>query len=197
MEKIPAQPIQSNLAFHAAMPEQRAPTKKKPMISEPTPPPPAPGDDDETYDRLNANQVEAQFRMLFQEVVANSPTTVGEYAARLGINTRKFQRLLYGQTPLSIQMLVAIGNALELDKTRAVIAIERFADWRAYYDPTVIVAVDLIKPVVDLLNSVPNALMEPLHPKATQQLAKWIVDTVLEHQAKVWQRRQDLELRNS
>lgn len=144
--------------------------------------------------RLTATQVEDQFRELFQTELAKSAHTVESVARQLGMTGRNLQRILNGQQKLTAGMLVDIGNALAIDKTRAAVAVERFSDWRAYYDATLIIAVDLLKPVVETVNQLTTTPLDPLHPKAIEQLSTWIAETVIKHQHQVCARREELEL---
>lgn len=145
---------------------------------------------------LTPAQVEDEFRKLFQHVLANSPKSLASVADALGMTPRNLRRLLGGHHKLTTQILVELGNVLGIDKTRAVVASERFKDWQTYNDPTLIIAVDLLKPVVDTINDSSRHPLEPLHPKAVEQLAKWIAQTVVEHQARISARREQMELRN-
>lgn len=129
--------------------------------------------------RLTATQVEDQFRELFQAELAKSAHTIESVARQLGMTGRNLQRILNGQQKLTAGMLVDIGNALAIDKTRATVAVERFSDWRAYYDATLIIAVDLLKPVVETVNQLTTTPLDPLHPKAIEQLSTWIAETVI------------------
>ena len=144
--------------------------------------------------RLSPEEVVAQFRELFQAELARSPGTLESTARCLGMTARNLQRILNGQQKLTASMLVDFGNVLALDKSRATMAIERFSDWRAYYDPTMIIAVDLLKPVVEKIHELTTTSMEPLHPKAVEQLSRWIAEIVIKHQLQICARREELEL---
>lgn len=144
--------------------------------------------------RLSPDEVVAQFRELFQAEMARSPETLESTARCLGMTGRNLQRILTGQQKLTASLLVDFGNVLSLDKSRATMAIERFADWRAYYDPTVIIAVDLLKPVVEMIHALTTTALEPLHPKAVEQLSRWIAEIIIKHQLQICARREALEL---
>lgn len=144
--------------------------------------------------RLSPDQVEEQFRELFQAEQAASQLSVAEVARRVGLSKRSYQRLLAGETRFTAALLVSIGNALGINKSRATFVVEHFQDWRRYSDPTLIVAFDLIKPVVAMIIEAGSPALEPLHPQANEQLAKWISLMIIEHHEKVCARRAELDL---
>ena len=148
---------------------------------------------DTAVERLSSERVDEQFRQLFQKHLLQSDLTLPTVADRLGMSPRNLQRILSGAQKMTTQLLVDFGNALEIDKTRAVVAIERFQDWRTYYDPTLIMAVDLLRPVVEMVNRQSTKALEPLHPKAIQQLAGWISETVIRHHEEVSAFREDIK----
>ena len=88
-----------------------------------------------------------------------------------------------------------MATARGIDIPRACLAIATFGDWQRYYDPAVTNAVKLVPYVVDLISEGDATPVEPLHEKAIQQLAKWIADMIIKHQAEVMQRREYLALR--
>ncbi len=138
-------------------------------------------------------RVEEHFRQLFQNEMTRSAQSVETVAKKLGMTRRKFQRIIYGQTKITAANLVEIGDALAIDKSRATIAVERFQDWRCYYDPALMIAVDLIKPVVEMINHLSTTSLEPLHPKAAEQLSKRVAETVIKHQIQLCARREKLD----
>lgn len=141
--------------------------------------------------RLSPAEVEDQFRQLFQHHLERRQITLAQAAGRMRMSPRNLQRILAGDQRLTTQLLIEFGNALELDKSRAVIAIERFRDWRTYYDPTLESAVDLLRPVIERINQA-GGVSEPLHPKAIEQLASWVAEVIVKHQEQVARRREEI-----
>ena len=94
---------------------------------------------------------------------------------------------------MTTQLHVELGKALGIDITRAVVAVEGFKDWRAYYDPTLIIAVDLLIPVIKMINERSPGGVDRLHPKAIQQLAGWISETVIRHHEEILALREDIK----
>lgn len=142
--------------------------------------------------RLKPNAVEEQFRNLFQGHIDKRQVTLGKAAERMEMSPRNLQRILAGEQKMTIQVLVDLGNAFAIDKSRAVVAVERFQRWQAYYDPTLITAMDLLRPVVERMNA-KGGITEPLHPKAIEQLATWIADTIIDHQEQIARRREEID----
>lgn len=144
--------------------------------------------------QLTSAEVEAQFRALFQSEIVKSTHTAASMSRQLGMTARNLRRILNGEQKLCAAMLVDIGQVLGIDIMRATIAIARFGDWRAYGDATLIIAVDLLKPVVQMVNEQATISLEPLHPKAIGQLSRWIAETVIKHQLELCARREELDL---
>ena len=144
--------------------------------------------------KLTPEQVEEQFRELYQAEQASFELSVADVARRIGLSKRSYQRLLAGETRFIAALLVAIGNALGINKSRATFVVEHFQDWRRYSDPTLIVAFDLIKPVVAMIIESGSPAIEPLQPQVNEQLAKWISLMIIEHHEKVCARRAELDL---
>lgn len=143
---------------------------------------------------LSGREVDSQFRLLLREALKDSPLTIDEVAKQLSMGERNLQRILAGKYRLATAVLVDICNIVGIDRCRASVAIEQFGDWKSYFDPTVNIAVDLIKPVVDNINAATLNSLEPLHPKAIYQLSNWIAETVISHQTQLCERREGLEV---
>lgn len=99
-----------------------------------------------------------------------------------------------GETRFTAALLVSIGNVLGVNKSRATFVVEHFQDWRRYSDPTLVVAFDLIKPVVAMIIESGSPALHPLQPQANEQLAKWNSLMIIEHHEKVCARRAELDL---
>lgn len=172
------------------MTQQRAPSE-----NEADPIAPGSGDGmvprDVVAQRLSPTAVEEQFRILFHNHIEERQITLGKAAERMEMSPRNLQRILAGDQKMTTQLLVELGNAFAIDKSRAVVAIERFQSWQAYYDPTLITAVDLLRPVVERINA-RGGVAEPLHPKAIEQLANWIADVIIDHQEQIARRREEI-----
>lgn len=148
---------------------------------------------DTAVERLSWERVEEQFRQLFQNHLLQSHQSVPLVAARLGMSARNLHRILSGAQKMTTQLHVELGKALGIDITRAVVAVEGFKDWRAYYDPTLIIAVDLLIPVIKMINERSPGGVDRLHPKAIQQLAGWISETVIRHHEEILALREDIK----
>lgn len=138
-------------------------------------------------------RVADQFRLLFQAELMNSTQSVDTIAKKLGMTSRNLQRIIYGQQKLTAANLVEIGDALSIDKARATVAVERFQDYRMYYDAALTIAVNLIKPVVEMINHHATTSLEPLHPKAAAELANRVGETVIMNQVQLCARREKLD----
>ena len=147
---------------------------------------------DTAVERLSWERVEEQFRQLFQNHLLQSRQSVPLVAARLGMSARNLHRILSGAQKMTTQLHVQLGKALGIDITRAVVAIAGFKDWRTYYDSTLIIAVDLLIPVIEMINERSPGGVDRLHPKAIQQLAGWISETVIRHHEEVSAFREDI-----
>lgn len=138
--------------------------------------------------------IEDEFRRFFRDALKGSPTTLGNVAKLLNMGERNLQRILTGKYRLTTATLTELGQILEIDMGRAWLAIALFGDLKLYDDPTLIIAVDLIEPLVrNIRQDLPYPL-EPLHPKATMQLSNWIAATVIENQRQLFARREELEI---
>lgn len=146
------------------------------------------------YNGLSPEEVEDQYRQLFREALKRSSFSLEGLARELDMGERNLQRILSGKYQLKTTVMFAICMVLGIDKSRACIAIERFGNWEFYDDPGVMIAVDLIRPVVENINNATSNSLEPLHPKATVQLSNWIAETVITHQSQVCARREDIEV---
>lgn len=144
--------------------------------------------------KLSPSEAEEQFRLLIQSEQSVSSKSQSKIANEVGLKIRKYQRILSGQQPLSAALLNDLTTALGIDKPRAIFAIDRYKDWHRYYDPTLKVAVDLLPLVVDAFNADDMCSIEPMHPRALEQLAKWIAETIITHQEKICARREELDL---
>lgn len=138
--------------------------------------------------------IENQFRNFFRDTLRDSAISIASVAAHLNMGERNLQRILAGKYRLTATMLVDLAQVLEIDMGRAWVAIALFGDLRHYDDPILVVAVDLIGPLVDSIRRDLQTPLEPLHPKATTQLSQWIADTVIEHQRQLCARREALEI---
>lgn len=133
---------------------------------------------DETI-TLTPAEVEDQFRLLFQDAQRASPYTTPQVAEMLGMNARTYQRLLYGPSRFSAAQLTAIGEVLGLDKSRGTVAIQRFKDYRYYYNPYLTIAIDMLQRIVELLERSELPMCTDLPPEAMNQLTEHIAKTII------------------
>lgn len=128
-------------------------------------------------------QIEELYRDLFRTAQENSRHTVAESAAHLGLSVRAYQRLLNGPSSFTFKQVNQIAQFLNIDKSRAAIAINNFNDCDIYNDQTLIIATDVLVPLVNYINhNYPRGCQE-LHPYATNQLVEWIADKIIQHQS--------------
>lgn len=132
---------------------------------------------------LSPDEIEEQFRLLFQEAQRRSPCTIAQVAEKLGIGTRTYQRFLNGPSRFSTAQLTAIGEVLGLDKSRAAVAIQRFKDYRQYYNPHLAIAVNMVQDVVEILDQSDLPMCTELTPQAHKQLTRHIANTIIKELA--------------
>jgi hypothetical protein len=69
------------------------------------------------------------------------------------MSRRQLGRIVAGKKPLRLIDLRLLSEVLQIDRARAVVAIEILDDWRSYDDPALHIMMQLIGPVVAKVNA--------------------------------------------
>jgi hypothetical protein len=144
---------------------------------------------DERRDRDDPQS--ACLRDLIRAMIERDPRSLGEIATKARMSRRQLGRIMDGKKPLRMIDLRHLSEVLEMDRARAVVAIEILGDWRSYDDPALLIMMRLIRPVVDKLNTDADFLIEPLTEPAEKRLSEWLAKTIITNEEQIRSRRND------
>lgn len=133
----------------------------------------------------------ACLRDLICDMIERDSRSLGEIANKAKMSRRQLGRILAGEKPLRLVDLRLLSEVLQIDRARAVVAIEVLGDWRSYDDPALRIMMRLIGPVVDKLNAGTDFPIEPLTGPAENQLSDWLARTIITNEEQIRHRRNE------
>jgi hypothetical protein len=133
----------------------------------------------------------ASLRDLIGDMIERDPRSLGEIATKAHMSRRQLGRIMDGKKPLRMIDLRHLSEVLEIDRARAVVAIEILGDWRSYDDPALLIMMRLIGLVVGKVNTDADFPIEPLTEPAEKRLSEWLAKTIITNEEQIRSRRND------
>jgi transcriptional regulator with XRE-family HTH domain len=130
-------------------------------------------------------------RDLICDMIERDTRSLGEIANKARMSRRQLGRILAGEKPLRLVDLRHLSEVLQIDRARAVVAIEVLGDWRSYDDPVLCIMMRLIRPVVEKVNASTDFPIEALTGPAKIQLSEWLAKTIITNEEQIRHRRNE------
>ena len=138
---------------------------------------------------MEVDQLTGSLLALINHHVFKGSRSMSDIAADLGISRRQLGRMLSGRRPLRIAEFRALTHLLQIDRTRAIVAIELIGDWKCYDDPGLNIVMHLLPPVVSKLRDRAEFAIQPLTKPAQNRLSDWLANTIITNEEQIRHRR--------
>lgn len=133
----------------------------------------------------------ACLRQLLRHIIKQDTRTLAEIATLAQMSRRQLGRIVAGKKPLRLADLQQLSGVLQIDRARAVVAIEILDDWRSYDDPALHIMMQLIGPVVAKVNAGADFPVEALTGPAENLLSDWLAKTIITNEEQIRNRRNE------
>jgi len=133
----------------------------------------------------------ACLRDLIRHIIKQDARSLADIAAQANMSRRQLGRIVAGKKPLRLIDLRLLSEVLQIDRARAVVAIEILDDWRSYDDPALHIMMQLIGPVVAKVNAGADFPVEALTGPAENLLSDWLAKTIITNEEQIRNRRNE------